>query len=90
MTYVLPTRQLEILRLVAAGMPQAEIARRLHITTDTVKTHLRGLYQSMGATNAPHAVAIAYRLGILSTKEDCCRQHLVQWLVVQARQVRDG
>lgn len=89
MTYELPDRQLEILRLVAQGMSGPEIARRLHITVDTVKTHLSSLYRSMGARNAPHAVAIAYQLNILQPRaEDCCRKHLAGWLAESAKRVR--
>lgn len=88
MTYELPKRQLEILTMVAQGTSGAEIGRRLHISSDTVKSHLRSLYGSMGARNAPHAVAIAYGLGILSVKEDCCRQHLLRWLSDQVRDAR--
>jgi DNA-binding CsgD family transcriptional regulator len=58
-------RELEVLELVAAGMSTREIARRLWVTEETVKTHVRRLHDRLGARTRAHAVAIAYRSGIL-------------------------
>lgn len=49
---------MEILRLVAHGRTNPEIAKELFVETTTVKTHLYRLYKLIGARNAPHAVAI--------------------------------
>lgn len=63
-------RQVELLRLVADGLAYAEIARKLWISIDTVKSHARRAYAAMGARNGAHAVAIAYRTGVLSVDGD--------------------
>ena len=58
-------RELEVLELVADGLSTREIARRLWVTEETVKTHVRRLHDRLGARTRAHAVAIAYRSGIL-------------------------
>lgn len=58
-------RELEILHGMAAGKTNAEIGRQLHITEDTVKTHLRRLFRKIGARNRHHAVALAYERGLI-------------------------
>ena len=58
-------RELDVLRLVAEGLSTREIAARLWITEETVKTHIRRLHDRLGARTRAHAVAIAFRSGIL-------------------------
>jgi DNA-binding CsgD family transcriptional regulator len=58
-------RELEVLELVADGMSTREIAQRLWVTDETVKTHVRRLHDRLGARTRAHAVAIAFRSGIL-------------------------
>lgn len=58
-------RELEVLELVADGHSTREIARRLWVTEETVKTHIRRLHDRLGARTRAHAVAIAFRAGIL-------------------------
>jgi DNA-binding CsgD family transcriptional regulator len=58
-------RELEVLELVADGLSTREIARRLWVTEETVKTHVRRLHDRLGAKTRAHAVAIAFRSGIL-------------------------
>lgn len=53
----LTPRQQEILRFLAAGCSNAEIARRLAITEPTVKSHLAGLYRRIGVRSRAAAVA---------------------------------
>ena len=53
---MLSPRQREILFLVAQGYQRNEIADRLYITPQTVKTTLTTTFQKLGARNAPHAV----------------------------------
>lgn len=66
MTTPAPTRRgREILELMAEGLSNTEIAEKLGLKTDTVKTHVRLLLQGLGATNRTHAIAIAYRKGFL-------------------------
>ncbi|UWE10153.1 response regulator [Actinacidiphila bryophytorum] len=58
-------RELEILRLVAAGTTNKEAARRLFISEATVKTHLLHLYAKLGVRDRAAAVAAAYKAGLL-------------------------
>jgi DNA-binding CsgD family transcriptional regulator len=58
-------RELEVLGLVADGLSTREIAGRLWVTEETVKTHVRRLHDRLGAKTRAHAVAIAFRTGIL-------------------------
>lgn len=61
----LTRREHEVLTLAAAGHPSGEIARRLHLSQATVKTHLRGLYQKLSVSDRAAAVAEAMRRGLL-------------------------
>ncbi|MCK1794826.1 helix-turn-helix transcriptional regulator [Streptomyces sp. XM4193] len=47
----LTCREREVLELAADGMPNRDVARRLHICDDTVKDHLRAVYRKMGVRN---------------------------------------
>jgi two-component system, NarL family, response regulator DegU len=51
----LTRRELEILTLVAEGLPSGEIARRLWITEQTVKFHLSNIYRKLGVSNRTQA-----------------------------------
>lgn len=57
--------QLRALLAVADGEPAVETARRLHLSPHTVLAQRKQAFTRLGATNAAHAVAIAFRLGIL-------------------------
>lgn len=63
---VVSPRQLEILRLVANGLSNEEIAQRLHISRQTVKNHLTAAMRALGARRRGQAVAAAVRAGWLS------------------------
>jgi DNA-binding CsgD family transcriptional regulator len=54
-------RELEVLSLIADGYSTREIAERLWITDETVRTHVRRLLDRLGARTRAHAVSIAYR-----------------------------
>jgi PAS domain S-box-containing protein len=58
-------REVEILELVADGLDNDEIARRLFVSVDTVKSHVRRLIQRLGARNRTHAVAVALRRNLI-------------------------
>jgi DNA-binding NarL/FixJ family response regulator len=64
---ILTQRELEILTLLAEGLPNREIADVLFISLDTVKSHLKKIYQKLGAQNRSHAAKLAIRKGILFT-----------------------
>jgi LuxR family maltose regulon positive regulatory protein len=61
----LTARELEILRLVAAGTPNQAIADQLVVTLDTVKKHITHLLGKLGAANRTEAVARARQLGLI-------------------------
>jgi two-component system, NarL family, nitrate/nitrite response regulator NarL len=58
-------REREILVLIAEGHSAPEIARLLHLSTATVKTHLHTLYEKLGVSDRASAVAVAMRKGLL-------------------------
>lgn len=58
-------RQLEILRMVAAGLTNDSIASLLGVTSETVKTHLSRAFHRLGARDRASAVAICMRRGLL-------------------------
>lgn len=57
-------RELEVLGLVGAGMPNKEIARRLEITERTVKGHLTSVFRHIGVTDRTQAALWAERQGV--------------------------
>ncbi|KTS07683.1 MULTISPECIES: response regulator [Microbacterium] len=61
----LSAREIEVLRLVARGASNAEVAARLHITDATVKSHLAHVFSKLGVTSRTAAVSAARSLGIL-------------------------
>jgi DNA-binding NarL/FixJ family response regulator len=61
----LTRRQLDVLRLVAAGMPNQEIAAELVIAPNTVKNHVTRVLEKLGARNRADAVMLAARHGWL-------------------------
>jgi LuxR family maltose regulon positive regulatory protein len=57
-------RELEVLRLIAAGLANATIAEQLVITVGTVKTHLKHIFGKLGVESRTQAVAQARQLGL--------------------------
>jgi DNA-binding NarL/FixJ family response regulator len=62
----LSARELEVLRLVAAGSTNRETAQRLFISEATVKTHLLHIYAKLEVRDRASAVAAGYQRGLLS------------------------
>jgi LuxR family maltose regulon positive regulatory protein len=61
----LSERELEVLRLIAEGFSNPEIAQRLFLALNTVKVHTRNIYGKLGVRNRTHAVARARELDLL-------------------------
>lgn len=61
----LTARELEVLRMTAAGQSAPEIAAELHLGASTVKTHLQRVYDKLGVTDRAAAVAEGMRRGLI-------------------------
>src|SRR6201997_3577318 len=61
----LSAREIEVLRLVAGGNANKEIAAQLSITEETVKGHIKNILAKLGANDRTHAVTIGLKRGII-------------------------
>jgi non-specific serine/threonine protein kinase len=62
---LLSKREEEVLRLVAEGLTNKEIAQQLIVTENTVKTHVTSLFNKLGVDSRAQAVAVAASEGLL-------------------------
>ena len=62
----LSERELEVVRLMAAGQTNAEIARRLQVSPNTAKAHVHHVLRKLGVADRTSAVARAAALGLLA------------------------
>ena len=62
----LTTREREVLKLVAAAMSNAEIARELNVSDTTVKTHVARILMKLELRNRVQAVVVAYESGLVT------------------------
>ncbi|MHB8190509.1 MAG: response regulator [Ferrimicrobium sp.] len=62
----LSEREIEIVRLVAQGLTNAEIAKRCFLSESTVKYHLRRISRKLGVTHRAEVVFVVTRLGLVS------------------------
>ncbi|MFL6196011.1 MAG: LuxR C-terminal-related transcriptional regulator [Thermoanaerobaculia bacterium] len=61
----LSEREVEVLRLIATGLSNADAGRRLFIAPSTVKKHLENIYAKLGTRNRTQAIARAREMGLL-------------------------
>ncbi|RRN65939.1 response regulator transcription factor [Caulobacter sp. 602-1] len=61
----LTDREVEVLRRVASGRPNKEIARALSLSEDTIKGHLRNIFAKLDVDDRTQAVTVAHRRGII-------------------------
>ncbi|MGQ4385139.1 response regulator [Streptomyces sp. SAS_270] len=62
----LTPRELEVLRLVAQGLSNAELAAHLHLSAATVKTHVARIFAKLGLRDRVQAVIAAYESGLVN------------------------
>jgi DNA-binding NarL/FixJ family response regulator len=59
----LSSRELEVLEKLARGLPNAEIAAALMVSENTIRFHLKNIYEKLGVANRTEAVAWYFRSG---------------------------
>jgi DNA-binding NarL/FixJ family response regulator len=63
----LTERELDVFRLIARGLSNAEIGRELYISDTTVKTHITHILQKLNVRDRVQAVVLAYETGLFDT-----------------------
>lgn len=64
----LTKREMQVLELVADGLPNREVAKGLHISENTVKNHMRSVHEKLGVKTRTEAVVKAARDGLLGLR----------------------
>jgi DNA-binding NarL/FixJ family response regulator len=60
---ILTTREMDVLQLLAEGLSNKEIAKRLSVTPRTVNFHLDNIYSKLGVSSRTEAAMVAMRMG---------------------------
>jgi LuxR family transcriptional regulator, maltose regulon positive regulatory protein len=61
----LTDRERNLLRFVSAGLSNRDLAERLSVSTNTVKWHLRNIFEKLHIKNRVQAIALARRFGLI-------------------------
>jgi DNA-binding NarL/FixJ family response regulator len=67
---VLTAREREVLQCMVDGLTRAEIAERLHLSVNTVRTHTQNLIAKLGAHSTLESVALALRTGLRASRAE--------------------
>jgi DNA-binding NarL/FixJ family response regulator len=62
---ILTPREIAVLRMIADGLGNKEIASKLKISDHTVKFHISSIFAKLGAANRAEAVTLGIRLGVI-------------------------
>lgn len=65
----LTSREMEVLKLIAQGLSNQEIADKLFLSTTTIKTHVGNVLMKLGVRDRVQAVIFAYESGLIEPKE---------------------
>ncbi|HWE90803.1 MAG TPA: response regulator transcription factor [Pseudonocardiaceae bacterium] len=65
----LSRREYQVLQLISHGLENQEIAKQLFVSVETIRTHVKGILRKLSARDRAHAVAVAYRLGVLAADQ---------------------
>ena len=61
----LSRREYQVLQLISDGMENQAIAKSLFVSVETIRTHVKSILRKLHARDRAHAVAVAFRLGVL-------------------------
>lgn len=65
----LSQREHEVLRLIADGLENQAIANVLFVSVETIRTHVKSILRKLASRDRTHAVAVAFRSGVLTVDE---------------------
>jgi LuxR family maltose regulon positive regulatory protein len=63
----LTPRQIEILQLLCSGLSNKEIARTLNLGSETIKSHIKSIFERLAVSHHSGAIERARRLGIIGS-----------------------
>jgi DNA-binding NarL/FixJ family response regulator len=66
----LSQREHEVLRLIADGLENQAIADVLFVSVETIRTHVKSILRKLASRDRTHAVAVAFRSGVLTVEDD--------------------
>jgi len=61
----LSRREYQVLQLISDGLENQAIAKTLFVSVETIRTHVKAILRKLHARDRAHAVAVAFRLGVL-------------------------
>jgi DNA-binding NarL/FixJ family response regulator len=66
----LSRREQQVLELIADGLENQAIADQLYVSVETVRTHVKSILRKLSSRDRTHAVAVAFRSGVLAVDRD--------------------